>query len=154
MILQHLKRFIILFGFLLVCQENFSASFVKVTDSKPPITNQSDYLKASVFVKLSIKEFAEITGTKLNFLEKLYLKTVQHKLAREVKKNPDLLISKYYDQKKAKFKIDPLWFVIGAILGPLGILFSFTNKQKKDKRKSAMLGCALFVIWFGFLFIF
>ncbi len=148
--------FIICFGFLSFCQNSYAASYIFPKSVVPEnITlNKSDYLKASVFIKLSPKEFASITGQHLNFLQKLYFKSVQRKLSREVKKNPDLLITEYYDQKKAKFKIDPLWFVVGTILGPLGILFSFTSKQPKDKRKSAAIGCILFIIWFGFLFVF
>ena len=147
---------IICFGFLFFCQNSNAASFIlpKSINPKDQISNTTDYLKASVFVKLSSKEFASLSGMKLNFLQKIYFKSVQRKLSRELKKNPDLLITQYYDQKKMKFKIDPLWFVIGAILGPIGILFSYTNKQPKDKKKSALLGCIVFLIWFGFLFIF
>ena len=152
-----LKPFLIIcFGFLFFCQNTYSASFIYpgLISPKDNMTGKADYLKASVFVNLSSKEFTMLTGKKLNFLEKLYLKSVQHKLRREVKKNPDLLVTQYYDQKKAKFKVDGLWFVLGAMLGPLGILFSFTSKQPKDKRKSAALGCILFILWFGFLFVF
>ena len=152
-----LKSFLIIcFGFLIFCQNTYSASFIYSNSATPEnaTVNKTDYLKASVFVKLFPREFTSLTGQKLSFLQKLYFKSVQRKLSREVKRNPDLLVTQYYDQKKGKFKIDPLWFVLGIILGPLGILFSFTSKQPKNHRTSAALGCILFVLWFGFLFVF
>lgn len=112
------------------------------------------YQNASVFVKLSAKQFEKARGEKLSFMEKLYFKSVQRKLKRELKKDPDVTISQYYDVKKAKFKLDSLWFIIGTIIGPLGILFAFTSKQKRNFRISAALGSILFFLWFGYLFLF
>ena len=139
----------------------FSLSIVK---SANPITYISpvnaDYLRASVFVKLSAKEFSEITGRKLNLPQRIYFKIIQRKLRHELKRNPDLLITDYYDPKKAKFKFDALWFVIGAFIGPLGVLLAYTSitrkggPLKKDRITSAWLGFILFVAWFGSLFLF
>ena len=137
-------------------QNGFAASFIssKSVVAHPELINKSDYLKAAVFVKLSPKEFSSLSGAKLNFLQKLYFKSVQRKLKRELKKNPDLLITEYYSQDQQKFKFDALWFVVGAIIGPIGILFAFTSRQPKNNRVSAALGCVLFVLWFGLLFVF
>ncbi len=145
---------IILIGFAIFCQNSFAASFIHPSPKTKMESSETNYLKASVFSKLSPKQFSMLTGKRLNFFEKLYFKSMQRKLGREVKKNPDLLITEYYDQAKKKFKIDYLWFVLGAIIGPLAILFSFTNKQPKNSRTSALLGCILFVLWFGFIFVF
>jgi hypothetical protein len=140
-------------------QNGFPVSIVRTVAGKSEIKSP-DYLKASVFVNLTAKEFAIATGAKLNFLSRIYFKVIQHKLRKDLKNNPDLLIADYFDQKKAKFKFDALWFVIGAFIGPLGVLLSyFSHEQKKgplkkDRIKSAWLGFAFFVIWFGLLFIF
>ena len=153
---------IIILSIILSCQNGFSFSIVRApaTENKTEIKNP-DYLKASVFVNLSAREFAAVTGKKLNFLQKIYFKVIQRQIKRDLKKNPDLLIHDYFDQKKAKFKFDLLWFVIAAFIGPLGVLFAYTSyHQKKDKttRKdkitSAWLGFLFFVLWFGFLFVF
>jgi hypothetical protein len=51
-------------------------------------------------------------------------------------------------------------FVIGTIIGPLGVLLSYYSHQqkngpsKKDRTTSAWIGFGLFVLWFGFLFLF
>ena len=153
---------LIFLSIFLSCQIGFSFSVVKVsaggynTGMKDP-----DYLKASVFVHLSAREFAAATGYRLNFFQKIYFKVIQRQIKRDLKKNPGLLINDYLDQKKGKFKFDFLWFIIGAFIGPLGVLFAYTSKTqkkeattKKDKITSAWLGFLFFVIWFGFLFVF
>ena len=112
------------------------------------------YLKASVFVNLTRREFEVLRGKKLGFLERMYFKAAQKKLRKELKTDNDLLITKYYDDAKGKFKIDGLWFVIGSAIGPLGILFAYTTHQSKNLKISAMLGTVIFIAWFGYLTIF
>ena len=139
----------------------FSFSIVKHVSPENNISPANiEYLHASVFVKLSAREFETITGKKLNLAQKIYLKFIQRKLKRDLKKNADLLITDYYDPQKAKFKFDFLWFIIAGFIGPLGVLLAYTYKPRKGgpARKnvitSAWLGFAGFVLWFGFLFFF
>ena len=89
--------------------------------------------ESSVFVTMSAQEFAAATGKKLNFFEKIYFKVIQRQVKRDLKKNPDLLISDYFDPKKDKFKFDLLWFVIASIIGPIRSIVSlyFTPETKK-----------------------
>lgn len=116
--------------------------------------NSEDILRADVFVTLSAKEFSRMTGQKLTLPEKLFFKASQQKLKRELKKNPELLVTEYYDPVKKKFKLDTLWFVLGIMIGPLALLFAWTSKRNKNSWKSALLGLPLFVLWFGYLFLF
>lgn len=143
-------------GCLSFCQNGYGASFHFISAVAPHHTNLNgnDSLSASDFVKLSVKEFALLRGRKLNFIGKIYFKLVQKKLKAQIKNNPDTSIDHYYDQKKAKFKLDPLWFILGIIVGPFAILASFTKKESKNNKISAALGFVAFVLWFGFLFVF
>ena len=151
-----LQPLFLIFSFLFLGQNADAASFIYPPSvkgenrgiSKPPNLTVSD------FIKLSPREFTTITGKKLNVFQRLNFKLAQHRLSREVKTNPELLSANYDGQKKGKFKFDALWFVVGAILGPIGILFSYTSKQPKNNRKSAFLGFIVFILWFGFLFLF
>lgn len=145
--------------FLMISQGSFSIARPIVAENYISSVN-SDYLRASVFVSLSAKELGELTGKKLNLPQRVYFKVIQRRLRHELKENPDLLITRYYDPKKAKFKFDALWFVIAGFIGPLGLLLAYTSKQrkggptKKNKITSAWLGFIFFVLWFGFSFIF
>ena len=154
---------LIFFSILLSSQNGFSFSFVRAPAIENKIeTNNPDYLRASVFVNMSAREFAAATGKKLNVFQKIYFKIIQRQIKHDLKKNPDLLISDYFDPKKNKFKFDLLWFVIASIIGPLGVLLAYTSHQKqkketttrKDRITSAWLGFLFWVLWFGFLFVF
>jgi len=146
---------------ILFTQSGYAFAIVRPLHQEAVAVNPtSDFLKASVFITLSPQEFAAASGAKLNLFQKGVFKLIQRQLRRELVKNPDLLITDYYDQKTKKFKLDPLWFVIGAFIGPIGVLLSYySHKQKKgsskkDRTTSAWLGFGLFVIWFGLIFIF
>ncbi|MEP6584844.1 MAG: hypothetical protein ABJA90_11290 [Ginsengibacter sp.] len=156
-----LKLPVLLVLILNVSLNGFSASVVReIIPSDYTPTPGPDYMRAAVFAKLSAKQFETVTGNKLTFTQRIYFKLIKRKLKRDLKKNPDLLITNYYDPQKAKFKFDFLWFVIAGIIGPLGVLLAYTYKQrkggpaKKDVITSAWLGFAGFVLWFGFIFLF
>lgn len=95
-----------------------------------------------------------MTGKKLSFLEKLYFKSLQRKIKRDLKRDKEVDLSSYFNAKQDGFTFDPLWFVLGVIIGPLALLFSFTTMQKKNSKISALIGFGIFVIWFGYLFLF
>lgn len=87
MSLKKTKAFGIIFTKLFIfCQNSLAAFVIHPSPSAAEYGNvtQSDYLKASVFIHLSAKEFASVTGQKLNFLQRLYFKSVQRKLKTEV----------------------------------------------------------------------
>jgi hypothetical protein len=124
--------------------------------------SSADYLKASVFVGMTTRDFESATGKNLNFFQRVYFKMVQHQIKRQLRKsnNPDLLITQYYDPAKEKFKFDPLWFILGAFIGPFGVLAAYESRERrggptrKNKLRSVWLGFALFFIWFGYFFVF
>ena len=151
---------LIILSIFLSLQNSYAFSVIIPSANNNKTETTPDYLKASVFVKMSANEFAAATGTKLNFFQKIYFKIIKRQVKRDLKKNPDLLITDYVDQKTGKFKFDALWFVIGGIIGPLGVLLSYYSHQqkngpsKKDRTTSAWIGFGLFVLWFGFLFLF
>ncbi|MEO8763675.1 MAG: hypothetical protein ABI416_05280 [Ginsengibacter sp.] len=151
------------FSVFLTFQNGFSFSVVRPVPNEIKTENpMPGYFKASAFVKLSAREFAAATGKKLSFFQRIYFKVVQRQMKRDLKKNPDLLITDYFDTEKTKFKFDLLWFVIASIIGPLGVLLAYGPHQKqkkeittkKDKITSAWLGFLFWVLWFGYLFVF
>ncbi|MGH2566047.1 MAG: hypothetical protein ACRDE5_16130, partial [Ginsengibacter sp.] len=142
-------------------QNSFAFAIVRpFPDRNKTETIAGDYLKASTFVKMSAREFAAVTGKKLNFFQKIYFKIIKARVRHDLKKTPDLLMAAYIDQKTGKFKFDPLWFVIGTFIGPIGVLLSYYSHQqkngpnKKNRTTSAWIGFGLWILWFGFLFLF
>ncbi len=158
------KRFLLMICIVTFCCLNYQTSFsFSIVRNIPPhsvTNNSSDYLKASIFITLTVKDFETATGQKLNFFQKIYFKLLQKQVKHDLKRNPDFLVTDYDKAGKPKFKFNSLWFVIGAFIGPLGVLLAYTDKQKKtkvlrkDKIKSVWLGFIIFIIWFGTFFIF
>lgn len=128
------------------------ASFNAVAVSFQPV--QNNMTDATVFANLKPHDFTRLTGRKLSVLEKVYLKSAQKKIKRKLKKEKTVHVQEYYDPQTKTFKLDSLWFVLGILIGPFALLFSLTTKQKKNARKSALLGFGVFVLWFGYLFLF
>lgn len=141
--------------FIFYGNKSLAASIIHPEDVASEKINSpsKDYMRADVFVQLSIKEFSAMTGQKLNGLQKIFFKASQKSVRKDLKSNPELLITDYFDPVKQKFKLDTLWFVLGIMIGPLAILFSFTSRRSKMSRKSAFLGFLVFALWFSFLFI-
>ena len=70
----------------------------------------SKYLKASEFVKLSPDEFSRLTGKNLNSIERVSFRLLKHRMKRDLKKNPALMVSEYF--KPAKKKMSNVLFII------------------------------------------
>ncbi|MEP7252660.1 MAG: hypothetical protein ABI683_09780 [Ginsengibacter sp.] len=151
-----------LFIFVFLFSSNgFAISVTRSVESgENAVAPTIDYLKASVFVKLSPRQFTEITGKKLNLPQRIYFKIIQRRLKHELKSNPNLSIAQYYDVQNEKFKFDALWFVLATFIGPFGVLLAYTFRlrkggpTRKNRIISAWLGFILFVLWFGFSFLF
>ncbi len=143
----------LLFSTLLFLMGSLSTRAAYSVSSLDGSTKIPEYLKAENFIRMSASEFQRATGHKLNLFQKMYFKKLQRNLSRS-QITPGTTILPYYDVQKGKFKIDGLWFVLGCIIGPFAILFSYTSKQPKYKRISALIGFPIWVLWFGWLFIF
>lgn len=135
----------------------FSLTICSVGNASIPVIKEMkaipEYLKTENFMKLSVNEFETASGQHLNFFQRMYFKKLQRQLSRSDFKK-DSTILEYYNPEKAKFKFDPLWFVLGCFIGPLALLFSFTSKQPRSKKISALIGLPVFILWFGWLTIF
>ena len=90
------------------------------------------YIKASEFVKLSVKDFNSLTGKNLNLFQRMAFKITKMKIKHDLKKNPDLQITNYINGDGG-FKLDPLWLILGILIGPIGVLIAYLTKQESYK---------------------
>lgn len=145
-----MKRILIFIMLALTCLGSRAAFSVSPSSFHPTVP---DYLLVKNFISMTVSEFQTASGHKMNIFQKMYFKKLQRKLSRlDAPANASIL--SHYDVQKGKFKFDLLWFVLGCIIGPFALLFAFTSKQKKNKRLSALIGFGVFVLWFGWLFLF
>jgi len=132
----------------LISNSAFAALQVKRVNTFP------EYLRVENFISLTASEFEGFTGHKMNWIQKLYFKKLKNRLKKS-EFNHETTILDYYNIETGRFKLNPLWFVLGCIIGPFAVLFSFTTRnQTKNKHISALIGLGVFVLWFGFIFLF
>ncbi len=128
----------------------FHATATATTSKNLP----AQYLKAGEFVKLSAKDFGELTGKKLNFFQRLSFGITKLRVKHDLKKNPDLQLTDYNKSSKGSFNF--LWFILG-LAGPIiGLLtgslllfillavapvaIAYATRQDKVKIKSVWIG--------------
>lgn len=123
----------------------------------------AQYLKASEFVKLSAREFSELTGKKMNLFQKLSFGITKLRLKHDLRKNPDLTLTDYHKgYNNGGFNF--LWFILG-LAGPIlglaagglllftliaiaPVVIAYATKQDRTKIKSVWIGFGI-----GLLFI-
>ncbi|MDQ6755748.1 MAG: hypothetical protein M3004_02325 [Bacteroidota bacterium] len=138
----------VLFGMYAFAGVNMAYSF----SINKPIANAElpsavlTNIKVSDFVKLSAKEFSELTGKKMNFFQKLSFKFTKMRMKQDLKKNPDLKLTDYM-KANGTFQVDILWLVLGSLVG-LGVLFAYITKQEQYKITSAWIGFGIFILLF------
>ncbi len=76
-----------------------------------PVINWLD-MKASDFVKLSVKDFSKITGKKLNLKEKFAFFVMKKNMKHVMKKNPNLTVRDYLTSNHKKMETGVLIILI------------------------------------------
>lgn len=145
-----MKRFILVITLVLF--------FISFSNAALLVNNRErivpDYLKVENFVRLTPAQFEIASGHHLGFFQKIYFKKLQRQL-KKADYNSESNLLTYYDAEKGKFKLDTLWFILGCIIGPFAVLFSYTShNQSTNKHISALIGMGVFIIWFGWLALF
>lgn len=143
------RLFILVFA---ICLSSISSNAALPVKSNSPVV--PDFLKVENFVRMSPAQFEKASGQRLGFVQKMYFKKLKRQLLKTDYTKESTLLA-YYDVQKNKFKLDAVWFVLGCLIGPFAVLFSYTTRnQSKNKHISALIGLGVFIIWFGWFFIF
>jgi hypothetical protein len=132
-------------GILFFCfaQNSFSAfiSFESSIAKKPKHTHEISVQERTAmeeFVKLTPKQYGELRGKKLSFVEKIEFKVLQRKLKKQLD----------YGDDSSGFNIGG--FALGFLVGLIGILLAYIFSQDRNFRKWAWIG---FGVWVGILVI-
>ena len=94
-----------------------------------PVTSFSEELKnlkASEFVKLSLKDISRFSGRKLSLKEKISFTVMNKKMKQAIKKDPNLTVRDYL---AANRKLGTGWIILLVIVGILllvGIIFALS----------------------------
>lgn len=140
----------------------FSITRPQLNKIYSPGNISTKYLKASEFVKLTANEFSDLTGKKLNLIERLSFTITKMRLKHDLKKNPNLTITAYVKQSKHAGSFNFLWFILGLAAPIIGIftgsiialilvaispvVIAYATKQDKEKIKSVWLGFGIGIL--------
>ena len=123
----------------------FSVTRPVADAGSPSALAASKYVNASEFIKLSVEQYTAITGMKLNVFQRLAFRAARMRMKHDLKKNPSLRITDYVDGD-GSFRIDPLWLILGVLLGPIAVLIAYVTKQESHKITSSWIGFGVAVI--------
>ena len=136
--MKHILKLSILFIAVVTISSNSLSASVLLTPER------NEYLKLEMaksypfegmtikdFLSLTPKRYKELSGKRLSLPQKLSLKLAQYKVKKMVKKNKQidlLLIARDIDTNN----FDILGFILGIVLGPLGVLIAYIIEGKNS----------------------
>ena len=98
-----LRLILLLICFVLAFTTPFSASAsYSIKPAAAPTSENWHHLKLPDFVKISPGYFGTAEGERMNFWDKGSFKILKRQMKKELKKNPDLLVSEFYSKTKQK----------------------------------------------------
>jgi len=99
---------------------------------KEPKPDALSMISAKQFLDLTPKTYKELTGKKLNLVQKVELKTLQHKVKKMVKKGEVVTMADVQKKFDEMSSMNLLGFLLGLILGPIGVIIALILKETGD----------------------
>ena len=99
---------------------------------KEPNPNALSTISAKQFLELTPQKYREMTGKKLNLVQKVELKVLQHKVKKMVKKGEVVSMADVQKKFYEMGEMDLLGFLLGLILGPIGVIIVLILKETGD----------------------
>ncbi len=102
-------------------------------------------LSIEQILSLTPKNYERITGAKINFKDKLGLGYIQRNIKRDLKKNGTVNINDYVGEDgKTRFNIGG--FLLGFLLGLIGVALAHIFSKDKSFRRSSWYGVGVILI--------
>jgi hypothetical protein len=153
------KFYALLLGAVCFIVANTAHAFTTSTIIAKPTTTNIDpdplaSISAKQFLTLTPKKYHELTGKKMNIVQKIELKILQHKIKRMLKKGQDINMADVIKRAEDDSLMNVLAFLLGAVLGPIGVIIVLILKQSGDMSQSAfrwsLIGLLVWLLWFFF----
>ena len=152
------KFYALMLGVVALLTFNTASAFTSlVVISKPGAASVKDPNPLSLitpkqFLTLTPQKFQELTGKKMNLVQKLELKILQHKVKKMLKKGKDVTMADVIKRFEDDSLMNVLGFLLGAILGPIGVIVALILKESGDMSQTAfrwsLIGMLIWLVWF------
>lgn len=132
-----LKTYAALLGIIALLLFNTAHAFTSLVILKPAVDKIKDpnplsLITAKQFLSLTPQKFQELTGKKMNLVQKVEFKMLQHKVKKMVKKGEVVTmadVQKKYDDLNS---MNVLGLLLGLVLGPVGVVIALILKETGD----------------------
>jgi len=94
--------------------------------------NPLSLITAKQFLALTPQNFQELTGKKMNLIQKLEFKMLQRKVRKMVKKGEVVTMADVQKKFDDLNSMNVLGFLLGLILGPVGVIIALILKETGD----------------------
>jgi len=133
------KMYALLLGTIALLTFNTANAFTTlIVITKPAATttikdpNPLSLISAQQFLTLTPQKFQELTGKKLNLIQKIQLKMVQHKVKKMLKRGEVVTMADVQKKFDDVGTMNVLGFLLGLILGPVGVIIALILKETGD----------------------
>ena len=99
---------------------------------KEPNSNALSMMSAKQFLALTPQKYKEMTGKKMTLVQKVELKVLQHRVKKMVKKGEVVSMADVQKKFYEMGEMDLLGFLLGLILGPIGVIIALILKETGD----------------------
>lgn len=152
-----MKKLVTLLAAIAIFATAFSASEFSVPIKKAdqvflPI-NKDATISLKKFSEISIKNYEKLSGNDLNLFEKIQFKLVQKKIRKSIAPDGSITNEKLLDATSAVDSVNGFnagWFILGLLLGLIGVLLSYLIKGdpdvKKNRQKWAWIGFGTWLV--------
>jgi hypothetical protein len=132
------KMYALLLGVTALLAFHTANAFTALTIIAPSTTtttkdpNPLSLITAKQFLTLTPQKFQELTGKKMNLVQKLELKMLQHKVKKMVKRGEVVTMADVQKKFDDLNSMNVLGFLLGLVLGPVGVIIALILKETGD----------------------
>ena len=132
------KMYALSLGVIALLAFNTADAFTALTIIAPATTikikdpNPLSLITAKQFLTLTPQKFGELTGKKMNLVQKLELKMLQHKVKKMVKRGEIVTMADVQKKFDDLNSMNVLGFLLGLVLGPVGLIIALILKETGD----------------------
>jgi hypothetical protein len=110
--------------------------------------NPLSLITAKQFLELSPKKYQELTGRKMSFIQKMELRIAQHKVKKMLRRGEVVTMADVQKKFREMSSMDLLGFLLGLILGPIGVIIALILKETGDVQPSVLRWSLYgFLVW-------